>query len=110
MKYHIHITEKAKEDMVQAADCIEFTLLNPDAADDLLDAAETGINSLEKMPDRIRPVDDPFLSSLGIRFLMIKNYLAFYIIAENTKTVHIIRFIYNKRNWAHILQSDFSLE
>jgi len=110
MRYHIHITKKAKEDMVHAADYIEFTLLNSDAADGLLAAAETGINSLEEMPDHIRPVDDPFLSSSGIRFLMFKNYLMFYIIAENTKTVHIIRFIYNKRNWAHILQSGFSLE
>jgi len=32
MTYSIHITRKAKQDMVQAADYIEFTLLNPDAA------------------------------------------------------------------------------
>lgn len=28
MKYHIHITKKAKEDMVQAADYIEFLEFN----------------------------------------------------------------------------------
>ena len=110
MTYSIHITKKAKQDMVQAADYIEFTLLNPDAADALLDATEESINSLAQMPDRIHPVDDPLLSSWGVRFLMVKNYLVFYIIARNENTVHVIRFLYNKRNWSHILKQGFSLE
>lgn len=96
--------------MVQAADYIEYTLLNPDAADALLDAAEACINTLAQMPDRIHPVDDPILSSWGVRLLMVKNYLVFYVIAREENIVHVIRFLYNKRNWAHILKQGFSLE
>ncbi len=40
MNYQIHITKKAEQDLEGAADYIEFTLLNPDAADALLDKAE----------------------------------------------------------------------
>lgn len=37
MSYLIHITKTAEHDIMQAADYIEFTLKNPDAADHLLD-------------------------------------------------------------------------
>lgn len=40
MNYHIHITQTAERDMISAADYIEFTLKNPEAADHLLDTAE----------------------------------------------------------------------
>ena len=36
MKYDIHITRAAEKDLNSAADYIEFVLLNPQAADDLL--------------------------------------------------------------------------
>ena len=36
MSYQIHITSTAEHDIMQAADYIEFTLKNPDAAENLL--------------------------------------------------------------------------
>ena len=39
MSYQVHITSTAEHDIMRAADYIEFTLKNPDAADNLLDAA-----------------------------------------------------------------------
>lgn len=38
MSYRVHITSAAEHDIMQAADYIEFTLKNPDAAEHLLDA------------------------------------------------------------------------
>ncbi len=110
MNWYIHITKRAKQDMIDAADYIEFTLLNPDAADSLLDTAEATINSLSQMPDRFQPIDDPVLSLWEVRFIMVKNYLAFYVISKESTTIHIIRFLYGKRNWLHILKQGFSLE
>ena len=52
MNYNIHITQKAENDLNEAADYIEFTLLNPKAANDLLDKAEEEINKLSFMPDK----------------------------------------------------------
>ena len=40
MKYDIHITNAAEKDLSSVADYIEFVLLNPMAADDLLEEAE----------------------------------------------------------------------
>jgi plasmid stabilization system protein ParE len=106
MNYNIHITFKAERDLGEAADYIEFNLRNSQSADDLLDKAAEEINSLSSMPQRFRLVDDPVLASWGIRFITVNNYLAFYIIDEDSHTVHILRFLYAKRNWISILQNE----
>ena len=106
MKYRIHITSRAERDLNEAADYIEFTLLNPQAADSLLCRAEEEINALAFMPEKFKIVDDPVLASWGIRMITVNNYLAFYIVDDETKTVHIIRFLYGKRDWISILHTD----
>ena len=94
---------------MRAADHIEFSLKNPDAADNLLDAATEQIGSLADLPQKFRLVDDPVLASWGIRFVIINNYLAFYTIDEEKQTVIIVRFLYQKSNWTSILRQGFSL-
>ena len=79
MSYQVHITSTAEHDIMRAADYIEFTLKNPDAADNLLDAATEQISSLADLPQKFRLVDDPVLASWGIRFVIINNYLAFQL-------------------------------
>ena len=109
MSYHVHITSTAEHDIMRAADYIEFTLKNPDAADNLLDDATEQIGSLADLPQKFRLVDDPVLASWGIRFAIINNYLAFYTIDEEKQTVIIVRFLYQKSNWTSILRQGFSL-
>lgn len=108
MNYHIHITSTAERDIMNAADYIEFTLKNPSAADDLLDEVEVQIISLSELPEKFRLVDDPILASWGIRFVIIKNDLAFYTIDKETQTVIIVRFLCQKSNWNAILHKGFS--
>lgn len=110
MSYTIHITATAERDLLKAADYIEFSLKNPDAADHLLDTADEQISSLSEMPQRYRLVDDPVLSSWGIRFIKVNNYLAFYTIDENKQLVIIVRFLYQKSNWAFILHHGIPLQ
>ena len=109
MSYQVHITSTAKHDIMRAADYIEFTLKNPDAAEHLLDAVAKQIGSLADLPQKFRLVDDPVLASWGIRFVIVNNYLAFYTIDEEKQTVIIVRFLYQKSNWSSILRQGFSL-
>lgn len=106
MSYQVHITERAQRDLEGAADYIEYTLLNPTAADELLAAAEETLASLSDMPQRIMPVTDEVLAAWGIRFIRVKNYLGFYVIDEERQVVHIVRFLYMKRDWQTILRRD----
>ncbi len=109
MNYQVHITSSAEHDIIRAADYIEFTLKNPDAADNLLDSITEQIGSLAIMPQKFTLVDDPVLASWGIRFVIINNYLAFYTIDEERQIVIVVRFLYQKSNWTSILQQGFSL-
>lgn len=106
MNYTLHITSKAEADLNSAVNYIEFTLLNPQAADDLLDKVEKEISKLSHMPQIHKLVDDPILNAWGIRFIVINNYMAFFTIDEQSKTVYIVRFLYGKRNWIEILKNN----
>ena len=109
MSYQIHITSMAERDIIHAADYIEFTLKNPSAANNLLDAVTEQINSLSDMPQRFHLVDDPVLAGWGIRFITVSNYLAFYTVDEDKQTVIVVRFFYQKCNWTSILRQGFSI-
>ena len=109
MSYQLHITSTAEHDIMRAVDYIEFTLKNPDAANNLLDIATEQINSLSDLPQKFQLVDDPVLANWGIRFVIINHYLAFYTINEEKQIVIIIRFLYQKSNWTSILRQGFPL-
>lgn len=105
MNYEVFSTRAANRDMMKAADHIEFVLHNPQAADELLEEAGIKISSLSEFPQRYAVVDDSVLKSWGIRFLQVRNYLAFYVVSESEKRVYIVRFLYGKRDWVSILRS-----
>lgn len=110
MNYEIYVTETARRDLGLAADYIEFTFKNPEAAEELLHEAEEKFATLAALPHRIKTVNDDFLAALGIRTLRVKNYIAFFTISEKQRRVNIVRFLYKKRDWIHILGTSFEEE
>ena len=110
MKYSIHITRAAENDLNEAADYIQYVLMNPQAADDLLDSAAEAFDKLSEFAQSHALTEDPVLRAWGIRFVQIGSYLAFYTISEAEQRVYIIRFLYGKRNWIGTLKGGFSLE
>ena len=107
-EYKVNITEPAELDLISAIDYIEFTLLNPKAADDLLALAYSKFKSLNHMPATHALVNDSVLAHLGVHQIIIDNYLAFFTISEEDKTVYILRFMYSARNWTEILKEQFT--
>lgn len=77
MNYFVHVTDKADQDLGESFDYIDLTLKNPLAADVLVDTAEKKLAQLSTFPKRYPVVRDPFLASLGIRFVPVQSYLAF---------------------------------
>ncbi len=110
MNFDVHITRAAERDINSAADYIEYVLMNPKAADDLMDEAEKAIIGLASFPKKHAIVDDPILKAWGVRFTLIKNYLVFYIVSEEEKRIDIVRFLYGKRNWMSILKQGLALD
>jgi len=104
--YTIKITESAENDLLDTARYIAKELKNRMAADHLLDDVDKAINSLKEMPQRHAIVVDEVLANLGFRFFPVRNYLIFYVIREENKTVVIERFLYGRRDWITILRND----
>ena len=103
MTYLTFITEVAEQDISQAARYIAQELLNPIAADGLLDEFENAVASLEAMPKRYPLVKNEELAALSFRIMPVQNYLVFYVVREKSRRVVIERFLHHRRDWIHIL-------
>jgi len=103
MNYLPNITDLAEEDILSTVKYITNDLKNPVAANNLLDEIERHQKNLEDNPYIYPLVNDDYLSEKGLRLIVIKNYLMFFIINEDNKIVNIIRFLYGRRNWKNIL-------
>ena len=101
--YRIIVTGPAANDLNKAVLYIANELNNKDAALNLIEETEKTVHSLSEMPGRYPLVQDTTLAELGIRMVPIKNYLVFYVIREETKSITILRFLYARRNWKNIL-------
>ena len=104
MNYEVYITDAAERDLNEAVDYIEFVLLNPQAAEQLLEAAGEKLSTLAHNATGHAVVDDPVLRAWGIRFLQVNHYLAFYTVAEKERRVYVVRFLYAKRDWFNVLK------
>ena len=73
-KYIIEITEPAIKDILEIVDYIRNITQSKDVAEEYMSGFffET-IKSLEEMPKRVRIVNDPKLSKMGIRYTFSKT-------------------------------------
>jgi toxin ParE1/3/4 len=104
--YKVVVTEPAQQDLKEAVSYISNELKNKQAAYKLVDMVEEAVVSLQSMPERYAIVDDEILAMEGFRFITIKNYLLFYVVRNETKTVVIQRFLYARRDWLNLLKLD----
>lgn len=102
-RYKIEITEPAENDLYQIGHYISEELLEPDAAKSIVKKIAEAVLSLEDMPLRNKKVADEKLALLGIRRIIIDNYIVFYIASEEKKTVTVIRILFGKRDWINLL-------
>jgi toxin ParE1/3/4 len=103
--YLLNISEIAEEDILSTVSYIANVLKSPTAANNLLDEIEKYEETLETTPNLFPFVSDEYLAKKGLKFVMIKNYIMFYTINEDEKTVRVIRFLYGRRDWKNILKN-----
>lgn len=78
------------------------------AANSLLELLERNMQSLDSMPKRFPLVDYEPWHSEGIRKMVIANYLVYYWVNDEDKTVWIITVVSQLRNQENVLQ-DFHI-
>jgi toxin ParE1/3/4 len=98
-KYKIKIYPHAKTDF---KDIISYlNTLSPQTALKYYDMIVEKIGALAEMPERCPFVRDMALKTKGYRYLVIENYLVFFVVKADT--VQIRRIIYGKRNYEWLL-------
>ena len=97
--YKIKIFPTAKQDLEEVIGYLNT--LSPDAASKYYDLLVEEIAGLSKMPERCPKPKDLALAVKGYRYLIVKNYLVFYVIIGDT--VQIRRILYARRDYSALL-------
>ena len=101
--YDVRHTESSERDLFGILRYIAFELREPETALRMVDTIDDAIGSLSSMPHRYTLVDDERLAAMGYRKMVIKNYIAFFTIDDETNVVNVERILYARRDWLHIL-------
>ena len=110
MTYKIIYTQKALADLDAVASYIKLKLCNISASDRIIENFFGEGDSLASFPTSYPLCNDAFLRAWGIRFVPVNNYLLFYIVREDEKTVYVLRFLYSRRDWQKILRKQLEDE
>jgi toxin ParE1/3/4 len=98
-KYKVKIYPAAQMDL---NDIVSYlNTLSPQAAIRYYDLLVEKISSLVEMPERCPFVRNIALKAKGYRYLIVENYLVFFVIKGDT--VQIRRILYNKRQYKGLL-------
>ena len=101
--FKVVIEDAAEKDLVSILTYIAETLHEPAAAQRIYLSIRDAISELDHRPFRFQVVDDEKFAPLGLRKLFVENYTAFYVIDESTHEVHILRILYNRREWQNLM-------
>lgn len=101
--YKVIIDFKAEQDLVDIFLYITETLKTPDAAKRLYSKIKKEISGLASMPHRFALIAEEPYTQLGVRKLLIENYIAFFLVDETAQEVHVFRILYNRREWHNLI-------
>ena len=95
---------KARNDLDEIWTYISEKLLNPSAAEATVNGILDTIDMLQAQAEIGKPLYFSSDMFSGYRFLVYKNYLAFY--RTSADTIYIDRIIYGKRDYMRLLFRD----
>lgn len=102
-EYKVIIELPAQRDLQGLLRYITDTLKEPVVARRIYISIKEQILTLNQMPLRHSVVKEQPYAAMGVRKLLVENYIAFYIIDEEKREVHVLRILYNRREWQNIL-------
>lgn len=101
--YNVYVSEPAENDLRDIVRYISSQLLASITAVKMIETIEEALLTLENMPYSYPLVTDERLNSMGYHKLIVKNYVVFFTIDENSKLVNVERILYSRRDWLSIL-------
>ena len=103
MKYEVVLETTAIFDLRGILDYITDVLKEPETARKIFFSIEEKVMSLDELPRRHSVVRDEPYAGIGVRAMLVGNYTAFYVVDETERKVHVLRILYNRREWQSLL-------
>lgn len=103
IKYNVIIELPAENDLMEVFNYITDILKEPAVAKRLFLGIKEQILKLDELPFRHAVISEEPYSSAGIRKIPIENYLIFYSVDDTEKEVHILRILYDRREWQNLI-------
>lgn len=94
-RHTLRLLSIAEQDLAEAITFIAAD--NPEAAETLLDRFEKALRNLQEHPHIGRGTDDAELLRLNYRYLIVDNFLVFYVVEKRNIIVH--RIIHGARDY-----------
>ena len=98
MKYSVVLAESARQDLFAIFKYIAVNLQSVQAAAGQFSRIERAIMSLERLPERYRLYDKEVWRGRNLRVMPVDHYLVFYVTAQETLTVTVLRVMYGGRD------------
>ncbi len=98
--YKVRIYPTAEQDLAEIVNYLNT--LSQQAALKYYDMLTKEIADLSTMPERYPHPRDLALTAKGYRYLVVKDYLVFYMVVGDTVQIH--RILYGRRDYRSILK------
>ncbi len=98
MRYEVKLTTQAIGQVEETVQYISKTLLEPGTARKWADTLQREIGKLDAMPSRYPLTQEEPWRTNGIRKMPVKNFLVYYLVDEEKKTVWITAVVYGRRD------------
>lgn len=102
-RYEVAIEHPAQRDLYQILHYIAEVLKEAAIAGRIYTSIKEQVLTLGEMPLRHGVVRVQPHAALGIRRFPVENYMVFYVVDEEKHRVHVLRILYNRREWQNIL-------
>lgn len=98
MVFKVEYSDPAALDLAEIIKYIKDELSNPQAAERFFNMVEQRLVDLREHPYKFPLYHNERLSEEGTRFVVVGNYIMFYIVDDINKIVTIARIVYGKQD------------
>ena len=103
-QYEVRMTEKAYGSLRDIARHIAYNLMSPQTAVKTINYIRNELSKLDSMPSRTPLVNEEPWRSEGIHKMIIKKYIAYFIINEDQNIVNVLYVAYGRKEQKNILR------
>ncbi len=104
MTFNILYSPESLDDLRSIYMYIAYELLAGDTAEKQVNRIREAVRKLDRFPEGRSQVNWEPWASLGMHFLPVDNYIVYYLVDKDSRSVSIVRIFYGGRDVEHIIR------